>query len=73
MVPGMGVFQAAARLVDPPPSPHPPPWLAAAGQKWLRGGGGMAKIKENEEKTVVLNKNFSVEKTFCVGHIIIVM
>ena len=44
---------AVAWLVDPP-SPHPPfPWLAAAGQKRL-GGGGKANIKENKAKTATL-------------------
>ena len=44
---------AVAGLVDPPSPRPPPPWLAAAGQKRL-GGGSMAKIKENEEKTATL-------------------
>ena len=45
--PSRGVFPAAARWVDPPPSPPPPlgwPRLAKNGRE-----GNLAKIKENEE------------------------
>ena len=53
----MGVFLAAAGRVGPPPPPSPPPPSPpVAGHGWpkMAGGGNLAKIKENEEKTATL-------------------